>query len=74
MTDARLLYDPQPQFDTSRKDLDMITDALIEGRDLAQTYQLGERAAVPALRGVDISIARGGVVAIMDLPVPASPR
>ncbi len=65
MTDARLAYDPHTQFDTSRKDPDMITDALIEGRDLRKTYQLGKRAAVPALRGVDISIARGEMVAIM---------
>ena len=65
MTDARLRYDPDTQLDTNRKDLDMITDALIEGRDLRKTYQLGKRAAVPALRGVDISIARGEMVAIM---------
>jgi putative ABC transport system ATP-binding protein len=65
MTGARLLYDPHTQFDTSRKDPDMITDALIEGRDLRKTYQLGKRAAVTALCGVDISIAQGEMVAIM---------
>jgi putative ABC transport system ATP-binding protein len=43
----------------------MITNALIEARDLRKTYQLGKRAAVPALRGVDISIAQGEMVAIM---------
>jgi putative ABC transport system ATP-binding protein len=43
----------------------MIADALIEGRDLRKTYQLGKRAAVPALRGVDITIAPGEMVAIM---------
>ncbi|MEX1333724.1 MAG: ABC transporter ATP-binding protein [Candidatus Limnocylindrales bacterium] len=43
----------------------MITNALVEGRDLRKTYQLGKRAAVPALRGVDISIAEGEMVAIM---------
>jgi putative ABC transport system ATP-binding protein len=64
MTDPRLRYDPRTQFDT-RKDNDMITNALIEGRDLRKTYQLGKRAAVPALRGVDISIAQGEMVAIM---------
>ena len=64
MTDPRLRYDPRTQFDT-RKDHDMITNALIEGRDLRKTYQLGKRAAVPALRGVDISIAQGEMVAIM---------
>jgi ABC-type glutathione transport system ATPase component len=64
MTDYRLRYDPRLQFDT-RKDHDMITNALIEGRDLRKTYQLGKRAAVPALRGVDISIAQGEMVAIM---------
>ena len=64
MTDPRLRYDPRSQFDT-RKDHDMITNALIEARDLRKTYQLGKRAAVPALRGVDISIAQGEMVAIM---------
>ena len=64
MTDPRLRYDPRTQFDT-RKDLDMITNAIVEGRDLRKTYQLGKRAAVPALRGVDISIAEGEMVAIM---------
>jgi putative ABC transport system ATP-binding protein len=43
----------------------MISNALIEARDLRKTYQLGKRAAVPALRGVDISIAQGEMVAIM---------
>ena len=64
MTDPRLQYDPRTQFDTG-KDLDMITNALVEGRSLRKTYQLGKRAAVPALRGVDISIAQGEMVAIM---------
>ena len=65
MTDPRLRYDPHTQFDTDRKDHDMITNALVEGRSLRKTYQLGKRAAVPALRGVDISIAQGEMVAIM---------
>jgi putative ABC transport system ATP-binding protein len=65
MTDIRLLYDPSTQFDTDRKDHDMITNALVEGRSLRKTYQLGKRAAVPALRGVDITIAQGEMVAIM---------
>jgi putative ABC transport system ATP-binding protein len=65
MTDIRLLYDPTTQFDTDRKDHDMITNALVEGRSLRKTYQLGKRAAVPALRGVDITIAQGEMVAIM---------
>jgi ABC-type lipoprotein export system ATPase subunit len=43
----------------------MTGNALIEARDLRKTYQLGKRAAVPALRGVDISIAKGEMVAIM---------
>ena len=64
MTDPRLLYDPRSQFDT-RKDPDMITNAIVEARDLRKTYQLGKRAAVPALRGVDVSIAQGEMVAIM---------
>ena len=65
MTDPRLLYDPNTQFDTDRKDMDMITNALVEGRDLRKTYQLGKRAVVPALRGVDITIGQGEMVAIM---------
>ena len=65
MTDSRLRYDPDTQFDTDRKDFDMITNALIEARDLRKTYQLGKRAVVPALRGVDISIGQGEMVAIM---------
>ena len=65
MTDPRLCYDPHTQFDTDRKDFDMITNALIEARDLRKTYQLGGGAAVPALRGVDVSIGQGEMVAIM---------
>ena len=65
MTDSRLRYDPDMQLDTDRKDFDMITNALIEARDLRKTYQLGKRAMVPALRGVDISIGQGEMVAIM---------
>jgi putative ABC transport system ATP-binding protein len=63
--DPRLRYDPATQFDSQGKDFDMITNALIEARDLRKTYQLGKRAAVPALRGVDISIGQGEMVAIM---------
>ena len=65
MTDPRLRFDPRTQFDTDRKDHDVISNALIEARDLRKTYQLGKRAAVPALRGVDITIAEGEMVAIM---------
>jgi putative ABC transport system ATP-binding protein len=65
MTDLRLRFDPRSQFDPDRKDHDVISNALIEARDLRKTYQLGKRAAVPALRGVDISIAEGEMVAIM---------
>ena len=65
MTDSRLLYDTDTRSDTDRKDLDMITNALIEARDLRKTYQLGKRAMVPALRGVDITIGQGEMVAIM---------
>jgi putative ABC transport system ATP-binding protein len=39
--------------------------ALLEGRNLRKTYQLSRRNVVPALRGVDISIDAGEMVAIM---------
>jgi putative ABC transport system ATP-binding protein len=39
--------------------------ALLEGRDLRKTYQLSRRNAVEALRGVDIDIEAGEMVAIM---------
>jgi putative ABC transport system ATP-binding protein len=50
---------------TTRKDIDMIDNALIQGRDLRKTYSMGSRADVPALRGIDISIEQGEMVAIM---------
>ena len=65
MTDSRLSCDTDARSDTDRKDLDMISNALIEARDLRKTYQLGKRAVVPALRGVDITIGQGEMVAIM---------
>jgi len=43
----------------------MNTNTLIEGRDLRKTYRLGGRADVAALRGVDMSIGQGEMVAIM---------
>jgi putative ABC transport system ATP-binding protein len=39
--------------------------ALLEGRNLHKTYRLGRRNTVAALRGVDISIEPGAMVAIM---------
>ena len=39
--------------------------ALLEGRDLRKTYRLGKRNVVAALRGVDVAIERGEMVAIM---------
>ena len=39
--------------------------ALLEGRNLRKTYHLGKRNTVAALRGVDISIEPGEMVAIM---------
>jgi putative ABC transport system ATP-binding protein len=50
---------------TTRKDPDMNGNTLIQGRDLRKTYRLGGRADVAALRGVDISIEQGEMVAIM---------
>ena len=63
--DPRLRSDPNTQFDTDRKDFDMITNALIEARDLRKPSTPGKRLTVPALRGVDVSIAKGEMVAIM---------
>jgi putative ABC transport system ATP-binding protein len=39
--------------------------ALLEGRNLRKTYRLGRRNTVAALRGVDVTIERGEMVAIM---------
>jgi putative ABC transport system ATP-binding protein len=39
--------------------------ALLEGRDLRKTYRLSKRNSVDALRGVDIAIEPGEMVAIM---------
>jgi putative ABC transport system ATP-binding protein len=39
--------------------------ALLEGRSLRKTYRLSRRNQVQALRGVDLDIARGEMVAIM---------
>jgi putative ABC transport system ATP-binding protein len=41
------------------------TEPLLEGRNLRKTYGLGRRNGVQALRGVDVSIAAGEMVAIM---------
>jgi ABC-type lipoprotein export system ATPase subunit len=41
------------------------TAPLLEGRNLRKTYRLGRRNTVEALRGVDVRIERGEVVAIM---------
>jgi len=43
----------------------MTTTALIEGHELRKTYKLGGRADVAALRGVDMRIEPGEMVAIM---------
>jgi len=39
--------------------------ALLEARDLRKTYRLGKTACVQALRGVDVTIEAGEMVAIM---------
>ena len=39
--------------------------AVIEGRNLRKTYTLSRRNEVQALRGVDVSIEAGDLVAIM---------
>jgi putative ABC transport system ATP-binding protein len=39
--------------------------ALLEGRNLRKTYRLGRRNVVAALRGVDVSIEHGEMVAII---------
>jgi putative ABC transport system ATP-binding protein len=41
------------------------TTTLLEGRNLCKTYRLGRRTTVEALRGVDVRIDRGEMVAIM---------
>ena len=41
------------------------TTPLLEGRNLRKTYRLSRRNQVQALRGVDLDIARGEMVAIM---------
>jgi putative ABC transport system ATP-binding protein len=46
-------------------DRTMTTTALIEGRDLRKTYHLGRDLRVEALRGVDVRIEPGEIVAIM---------
>ncbi len=38
---------------------------LLEGRNLRKTYRFGRHNSVPALRGVDITVERGEMVAIM---------
>ncbi len=42
-----------------------MTDALLAGRNLRKTYRLSRRNSVDALRGVDVTIQPGEMVAIM---------
>ncbi len=42
-----------------------MTDALLAGKNLRKTYRLSRRNSVEALRGVDVSIKPGEMVAIM---------
>jgi putative ABC transport system ATP-binding protein len=39
--------------------------AILEGRNLRKTYRLSKRSSVEALKGVDLDIERGEMVAIM---------
>ena len=39
--------------------------ALLEGRNLRKTYRLSRKNTIDALRGVDVSIEAGEMVAIM---------
>jgi predicted ABC-type transport system involved in lysophospholipase L1 biosynthesis ATPase subunit len=48
-------------------------DALVEANDLEKTYAAGG-ARVHGLRGVDLSIFRGEMVAVMGPPAAARPR
>jgi putative ABC transport system ATP-binding protein len=43
----------------------MTSTTLLEGRNLRKTYRLGRRTTVEALRGVDVQIESGEMVAIM---------
>ena len=43
----------------------MTTEALLEGRNLRKTYRLSRRNQVKALRGVELHIAHGEMVALM---------
>jgi putative ABC transport system ATP-binding protein len=43
----------------------MTSTTLLEGRNLRKTYRLGRRTTVEALRGVDVRIESGEMVAIM---------
>jgi ABC-type lipoprotein export system ATPase subunit len=47
------------------------TMTLLEGTNLRKTYRLSRRTSVEALRGVDIGIAAGEMVAIMGRRAPA---
>jgi len=47
------------------KEHPLMTDALLAGRNLRKTYRLSRRNSVEALRGVDVTIQPGEMVAIM---------
>ena len=51
--------------DTTNGERTMAPMALLEGRNLRKTYRLGRRNTVEALRGVDVPIEPGEMVAIM---------
>ena len=47
--------------------------SLIEARGVTKTYDTG-RVQVQALRGIDLDVARGEMIAIMKLTITTTPK